>query len=68
MIINFTLTMNNLVIDCQLIDQVILEWTESMPEARLLAISARWLHSDKFLTQRMNGLCRVGESSLTIQT
>lgn len=33
----------------------------------LLDISHNWITSQNFLTQRMTGLSRVGESSLTIE-
>ena len=66
MITEFNLKMYDLVINCRHIDQVTIQWIEEMPQARILAISARWLHSKDFLTRRMDGLEKVGESSLTL--
>ena len=65
--IQFSLTMNNVVIGHKLIDQVILEWNQDIEAAHLMAISARWINSPRFLTTRMDGMNRVGESSLAIE-
>jgi hypothetical protein len=38
-----------------------------MDQDEILELSHRWITSKNFLTQRMDGLTRVGESSLTIE-
>ena len=48
-------------------DQLILEWEEEMKQERVLKIANEWITSKDPLTQRMVGLSRVGESSLTIE-
>lgn len=65
--VKFTLTMDNLVVDGKVIDQVILDWVSDIEHEELMAVSHSWISSQNFLTQRMTGLSRVGESSLTIE-
>jgi len=65
--VKFTLTMDDLIVDGREIDQVVLDWVSDMEHNDLLAISHIWISSQNFLTQRMTGLTRVGESSLTIE-
>jgi len=65
--VKFTLTMDNLIVDGRPIDQVVLDWESELDHDELLAISHSWISSQNFLTQRMTGLSRVGESSLTIE-
>lgn len=65
--VKFVLTMDNVVVGERLIDQVILDWETEMDQDEILELSHRWITSKNFLTQRMDGLTRVGESSLTIE-
>jgi hypothetical protein len=59
--------MDDLVVDDRHVDQVILDWQADMDQAEILEVSHKWITSKNFLTQRMVGLTRVGESSLTIE-
>jgi hypothetical protein len=65
--VRFTLTLKKVVLNGRLVDQITLEWTsESTPE-EVLEMSQQWITSQNFLTQRMSGVKRVGESSFTIE-
>jgi hypothetical protein len=65
--VRFTLTMDDVVVNGKSIDSVIFDWEAEMEHEDLLSISHSWISSQNFLTQRMTGLNRVGESSLTIE-
>ena len=65
--VKFVLTMDDLMVDDQSIDQVVLDWESEMEQTEILEISHQWITSKNFLTRRMVGLNRVGESSLTIE-
>ncbi|MDF1543860.1 MAG: hypothetical protein P1R58_02015 [bacterium] len=65
--VKFVLTMDNLVVDDQSIDQVVLDWESDVDQEQILDVSHRWITSKNFLTTRMDGLTRVGESTLTIE-
>lgn len=65
--VKFVLTMDNLVVDDQTIDQVVLDWECEVGQQEILEVSHNWITSKNFLTQRMIGLTRVGESTLTIE-
>jgi hypothetical protein len=65
--VKFVLTMEDLVVDDQTVDQVTLDWEENLDQQQILELSHSWITSKNFLTQRMEGLIRVGESSLTIE-
>lgn len=65
--VKFVLTMDDLVVADESIDQVVLDWESEMEQTEILEISHQWITSKNFLTQRMVGLSRVGESSLTIE-
>ena len=65
--VKFVLTMDDLVVDDQSINQVVLDWESEMEQTEILEISHQWITSKNFLIQRMVGLSRVGESSLTIE-
>lgn len=65
--VKFVLTMDDLVVDNRTVDQVILDWESDLDQDEILDVSHRWITSRNFLTQRMDGLVRVGESSLTIE-
>lgn len=63
----FTLSMEDLVVEEKQIDNMILDWVEDVSQERVLEISQQWISSQTFLTERMTGLNKVGESSLTIE-
>ena len=65
--VKFVLTMDDLVANDRAIDQVVLDWESDVDQSEILELSHRWITSRNFLTTRMNGLTRVGESSLTIE-
>lgn len=65
--VKFTLTMDDVTVDGRQIDTIVLDWLTEVDSNEVLAISHQWMTSQNFLTQRMTGLSRVGESSLTIE-
>ena len=65
--VKFVLTMDNVVVNDRTIDQLILDWESEMDQEEILELSHKWITSKNFLTKRMEGLNRVGESSLTIE-
>ena len=65
--VKFVLTMENVVVNDKNIDQLILDWESDMEQQEILELSHKWITSKNFLTKRMEGLNRVGESSLTIE-
>jgi hypothetical protein len=65
--VKFVLTMDNLVVNENEIDQVILNWQTEIEQDELMLLSQKWITSKNFLTKRMEGLTKVGESSLTIE-
>ena len=65
--VKFVLTMDNVVVEDRLIDQVILDWISDVDQQQIMELSHQWITTQNFLTQRMEGLSRVGESSLTIE-
>ncbi len=65
--VKFVLTMDDVVLHDQTIDQVILDWVSDVDQQEIMEVSHRWITTQNFLTRRMVGLSRVGESSLTIE-
>lgn len=70
--VKFTLTMDDLQVlldDDQVhaVDQVVIDWEAECDQQEILELSHSWITSQNFLTRRMIGLQRVGESSLTIE-
>ena len=65
--VKFVLTMDDLTVNDNLIDQVVLDWESDVDQDEILELSHKWITSKNFLTKRMEGLTRVGESSLTIE-
>ena len=65
--VKFVLTMEDLIVNDEAIDQVVFDWETDVEQNEILELSHKWITSKNFLTQRMNGLTRVGESSLTIE-
>ena len=65
--VKFTLSMDDVIIDEQHLDNVVLGWEEDLNQEQVLELSQKWITSKNFLTSRMVGLTHVGESSLTIE-
>ena len=65
--VKFTLTMEDVTVEDRNIDTIVLDWISEVDSNEVLKISHRWITSQNFLTRRMIGLSRVGESSLTIE-
>jgi len=63
----FTLSMEDLVIEGARVDNMVIDWIEDVSQEQVLEMSHQWITSKNFLTERMVGLKRVGESSLTIE-
>jgi len=65
--VKFVLTMDDVVVNENRIDQVVLDWVSEVDQEEIMELSHKWITTQNFLTQRMAGLTRVGESSLTIE-
>ena len=65
--VKFVLTMDDLTVNDRQIDKVVLDWESDVEQNEILELSHNWITSKNFLTKRMEGLTRVGESSLTIE-
>ena len=67
MLVKFVLTMEDLKVEDQSIDSLEFDWTGDLSQDEILNLSRKWITTQNFLTERMVGLDRVGESSLTIE-
>ena len=67
MLVKFVLTMEDLRVEDRQIDALEFDWTGDLTQEEILSLSQKWITSQNFLTERMIGLDRVGESSLTIE-
>lgn len=67
MLVKFVLTMEDLKLEDQTIDSLEFNWTGDLSQDEILNLSRKWITTQNFLTERMVGLNRVGESSLTIE-
>lgn len=65
--VKFTLTMDDVTVANRDIDCIIIDWFDDVNEHEVVALSHRWISTQNFLSQSMEGLSRVGESSLTIE-
>ncbi|MEW5796926.1 MAG: hypothetical protein AB1772_11275 [Candidatus Zixiibacteriota bacterium] len=65
--VKFVLTMDDVVVNDERIDQIILDWISDVDQEEIMDVSHKWITTQNFLTHRMVGLTRVGESSLTIE-
>lgn len=65
--VRFTLTMDDVTINGQEFDSIALDWDSDVDEREVLDLSHQWISTQNFLSQRMEGLTKVGESSLTIE-
>jgi hypothetical protein len=67
MMVKFLLTMEDLTVEDRHIDSLEFGWTGDLSQDEILSLSRKWITTQNFLTDRMVGLVRVGESSLTIE-
>ena len=67
MLVRFVITMEDIIVNDQSIDRLIVSWQQSVSRIKILELSHQWITSQNFLTSRMIGLQKVGESSLTIE-
>jgi hypothetical protein len=72
--VKFTLNMSNLVVsenqsagEEKHINRITFSWVSDLSQEEILSMSSEWLKDKNFLTSRMEGLKKVGESSLTIE-
>lgn len=65
--VKFTLNMENLTVNEKHIDRLSITWVNDVTEEEVLSMSGQWISTQNLLTQRMIGLRKVGESSLTIE-
>lgn len=65
--VKFVLTMDDVVVNDQAIDQIIMDWESEIDQEEILEVSHKWITTQNFLTEKMIGLTKVGESSLTIE-
>ena len=65
--VKFVLTMDDVTVNDEVIDQVVLDWISDVDQQEIMEVSHKWITTQNFLTHRMAGLTRVGESSLTIE-
>ncbi len=72
--VKFTLNMSNLVVsedqhsaEEKQISQITFSWVTDLSQEQILSMSREWLKDKSFLISRMEGLRKVGESSLTIE-
>ena len=65
--IKLVFTMDDIIVDDKLINQVTFDWEEDVTQEEISKLSSDWIAGKNFLTSRMAGLTRVKESSLTIE-
>ena len=65
--IKFSLSLKNIIVEETFIDHLIFDWEEETTPEEVLKMSEKWISTRNFLTSRMNGLKKVGESSFTIE-
>jgi hypothetical protein len=65
--VRYILTMDNLQVSGEHVDSLIVDWEDESTHDEIMHLSQKWITSRNFLTDRMNGLTEVGESSLTIE-
>jgi len=65
--VRFILTMDNLQVHGEHIENLVVDWEDDSSHEEIMRLSQKWITSRNFLTDRMNGLTEVGESSLTIE-
>ena len=65
--VKFVLTMDDVVVNEKAIDQIVFDWISDVDQKEIMEVSHKWITTQNFLTHRMEGLTKVGESSLTIE-
>jgi len=65
--VKFVLTMDDVVVNDESFDQLIFDWISDVDQEEIMEVSHKWITTQNFLTHRMIGLSKVGESSLTIE-
>jgi hypothetical protein len=65
--VRYILTMDNLMVHGERIENLVVDWEDESSHDEIMHLSQKWISSRNFLTERMNGLSEVGESSLTIE-
>ena len=65
--VRYILTMDNLLVHGERIENLVVDWEDESTHDEIMQMSQKWISSRNFLTERMNGLSEVGESSLTIE-
>ena len=65
--VRYILTMDNLLVHGERIENLVVDWEDESSHDEIMQMSQKWISSRNFLTERMNGLSEVGESSLTIE-
>ena len=65
--VRYILSMENLRVHGELIESLVVDWEDDTSHEEIMQQSQKWITSRNFLTDRMNGLTEVGESSLTIE-
>jgi hypothetical protein len=65
--VKFVLTMDDVVVEDRKFDQIVMDWESDVDQREILEVSHQWITTQNFLTSRMTGLRKVGESSLTIE-
>lgn len=66
MYVGFTLSMEDAVVDGINYDQIEISWTDILTREELDECTSQWMRTQNFLTRRMIGLERIGESMLSI--
>lgn len=65
--VKFTLILKKVQVNSSLVDEIGLEWVSEATPQEVLDMSQKWITTQNFLTQRMSGVKKVGESSFTIE-
>jgi hypothetical protein len=65
--VRYVLSMDNLLVHGERIDNLVVDWEDESTHDEIMKLSQKWISTRNFLTDRMNGLSEVGESSLTIE-
>jgi hypothetical protein len=65
--VRYVLSMDNLLVHGERIDNLVVDWEDDTTHDEIMKLSQKWISTRNFLTERMNGLSEVGESSLTIE-
>lgn len=66
MYVGFTLSLEDVVVNGINYDQIEITWTDILTREELDECTSQWMRTQNFLTRRMIGLERIGESMLTI--